>query len=311
MAEAVRENLALWGLPVLPELPARGPGAAMVGRTLGALPELGFEHGPFGWLASDSGGVDQRRAAATLRDDLDILAEAADGYAGPLVVSLAGPWTLMATVDLARGGRMLGDHGARRDLVAAVAEALPALGAAVRSRVPGAEPVLKIDEPALGAVLGGQVPTESGLHRHRSVPADEVQAGLRQLVAAAGGELVVHSCAPAPVRLLVTSGLRTLALDASVVRRDDLDVLAEHVDGGGALWLGVVPTHQGPVVPSVREVVAATDRFLRPLELGRRLLGQLWLTPGCGLAGFSREAATGVARVLRDAAGEVTEALSA
>ena len=37
-----------------------------------------------------------------LAHDLDALEEAADGYRGPLKIQVCGPWTLAATIELAR-----------------------------------------------------------------------------------------------------------------------------------------------------------------------------------------------------------------
>ncbi|MDO5287029.1 MAG: methionine synthase [Actinomycetia bacterium] len=307
--DAVRQVLELWDLPFLPELPGRGPAAEMVGRSLALLPEPSFELGRSGWRVSGRPGRDQRRAAALLRADLDQLAEAAAGYTGRLVVSLAGPWTLMSCVDLPRGGKVLGDPGARRDLVVATTEAVDELVGTVARLVPGAEVCAKLDEPALGAVLAGSVPTESGLYRHPPLPVDEVRAGLRELVARRP-ELVVHSCAPVPVGLLSQCRVATVALDAALAGSLTCTEVGEHLDRGGSLWLGIVPTGPGAAVPSVAEVTARTLAWLRPLELGERLLGRLWLTPACGLAGFSVPDAQAVAQVLRQAAKAVTDSLA-
>ncbi len=305
MLPAAGEALELWDLPFLPELPQRGPAAQMLGRSLALLPEPAFELSRTGWRVSGRPGQDQRRAAALLRNDLDQLAEAAQGYTGPLVVSLAGPWTLMSCVDLRRGGRILGDPGARRDLVAGLGEALTSLVTMITRLLPEVEVRAKLDEPALGSVLAGAVPTESGLYRHPPLPVDEIRSGLRDLVARQP-ELVVHSCAAAPVELLSQCQVTTIALDAAQVGASARDELAGHLDRGGSVWWGVVPTGPGAVVPTVAEVVARTQAWLRPLDMGERLLGHLWLTPACGLAGFTEPDARAVATVLRQSAQEVT-----
>ena len=43
----------------------------------------------------------------------DELAEAYDGWSGPLKIQVTGPWTLGATIELPRGERAVADHGAR------------------------------------------------------------------------------------------------------------------------------------------------------------------------------------------------------
>ena len=123
--EAVRQSADLWALPYLPELPGRGPWAEMIGRALGII-DIGVERGPSRWQVAATSSSDQRRSRAMLRDDYDVLAERFSDYAGPLKVSLAGPYTLLACVDLVRGEAMVSDAGARRELVQAHAAALEA-----------------------------------------------------------------------------------------------------------------------------------------------------------------------------------------
>src|SRR5579875_982118 len=104
-ARSVRELYGERGIPYLPELPARGPGADLVGRTAAQLTGLAVDVQPSGWRLTDNAGRDASRARAFLREDLDVLAEVYDGYTGPLKVQLCGPWTLSATLELPRGGR--------------------------------------------------------------------------------------------------------------------------------------------------------------------------------------------------------------
>ena len=85
------------GLPYLPELPDRGPGADLVGRGLGMLVDLPVDLQPSGWRLTDRPGHDQNRTGAFLREDLDELAEAFDGWTGRLKLQVAGPWTLAAS----------------------------------------------------------------------------------------------------------------------------------------------------------------------------------------------------------------------
>ncbi len=111
-------------IPFLPELPAR-PYGDMLSRAIALVTELAADLQPAGWRltgGSDAtASLDQRRARALLREDLDVLEEFADGYVGPLKLQVTGPWTLAATVELPRGDKVLADHGARRDLAEALA----------------------------------------------------------------------------------------------------------------------------------------------------------------------------------------------
>ena len=88
MREAVRtvRDLLLAGdgegLPHLPETPARGPGADIIGRAAGLLVDLPVDLQPSGWRLVDRPGRDAGRTASLHREDLDELAEAYDGYVG-------------------------------------------------------------------------------------------------------------------------------------------------------------------------------------------------------------------------------------
>ena len=53
--------------PFLPELPARGPGADMIGRTAGLLVEVYARVEPSGWRIGDRPGRDTKRAWAWLK----------------------------------------------------------------------------------------------------------------------------------------------------------------------------------------------------------------------------------------------------
>ncbi len=111
-------------LPFLPELPERGPHAALIGRGTAFLSGLGVELHANGWRLTDNSGRDHRRALATLRSDLDLLEEVAQGYVGPVKIAAAGPWTLAASLEHPRGDKVIADPGARRELGQSLAEGL-------------------------------------------------------------------------------------------------------------------------------------------------------------------------------------------
>jgi len=121
---AIRDLLSEDGLPYLPELPARGPGADIIGRSAGLLADLAVDLQPMGWRFVDRPGRDAHRTSGLIRQDLDELAEAFDGYAGDLKVQIAGPWTLASSIWLHRGERSVVDAGATRDVIASLAEGL-------------------------------------------------------------------------------------------------------------------------------------------------------------------------------------------
>jgi methionine synthase II (cobalamin-independent) len=282
--------------PYLPELPARGPWAAMIGRGLGLPSGLAADYQAGEWRLSDASGIDQRRSRATWRQDLDLLEENTQGFTGRFKVALAGPWTLAASLGVAHTGRVLADHGARRDLAQSLAQSISELLADLAKRIPGAELVLQVDEPSLPAVAAGAVPTPGGFFRHRAVDLPELSTALGWVSAAArpiATEVILHSCAawsgPGlawPLANLLHQqggGLTGISLDADQLSSADFDALGETADAGARLYLGVLPTRL-PVLGTD----ALTSRTLRLVErLGGPSADQLVLTPACGLSGWS------------------------
>ena len=124
----------------------------MIGRAASLLVELPVDLQPSGWRFTDRRGCDARRAASLWTEDLDELAAAYDGYAGPLKVQVAGPWTLAASIELRPGERAVTDEGAAREIVESLAEGLRRHVSDVRRLVPGADVILQVDEPSLTAV---------------------------------------------------------------------------------------------------------------------------------------------------------------
>ena len=289
--EALRVVLGeLPDLPYLPEVPGRGAPAGMTGRSLAVLSGLAADLQPSGWRLTDTAGIDHRRAVAMLARDLDVLEEQTQGYAGPFKTQVAGPWTLAATVERPRGDRVLADHGARRDLAQSFAEGLGEHLAVLHRRVPGATWIVQVDEPALPAVLAGAVPTASGFHRHRSVDAPTAAEALGWVVdavRASGGEPVVHCCADdVPLDLLARVGPSApgLSLDLDRLPTDRYDRVAEALEAGRHVLLGVVPSvRPAGAEPTARSVTQRVERFLDALGLDPS--PNLALTPACGLAG--------------------------
>ncbi|GAB3435142.1 methionine synthase [Phycicoccus ginsengisoli] len=305
--KGVRELLADGHLPYLPELPARGPGADMVGRGAALLVELPVDLQPSGWRFVDRPGRDAERAAAYLRQDLDELAEAFEGYEGELKVQATGPWTLAAAVELNRGEKVVSDEGAVRDLVGSLTEGLRVHLGRVRQLVPGARLVLQVDEPSLPAVLAGRLSTASGYGHLRAVDPQVVATGLRDVLAAApeGVATVVHCCDPGiPLPLLRQTGVGAIALDTTALTPQRWESLAATVESGVAVWAGCLPTDGSG---TAREAAAAVERGWTDAGMPRASLGDLVATPACGLAGLTPEGAWRVSRAAVDVAAEWSE----
>ena len=313
--EAVRLVLGeLPDLPHLPEVPGRGATASMTGRALATVSELGADLQPAGWrlTGSDGSGMDHRRARSLLGQDLDGLEEQAEGWTGAFKIQVAGPWTLASTVEKPRGDRVLSDVGARRELAQGLAEGLRHHVRDVRRRLPGVERlVVQVDEPALAAVLAGRVPTASGFHRHRSVDLPDASAALEWVLAAIaeeGAEPWVHTCAAgAPLGLLRGAGARGLSVDLGQLSAADHDTLAEALEAGETVALGVVATSAPVAVPTAGQVAESVSRWLDMLGLDPATVGpRLVLTPTCGLAGASDPWARRALGLVRGAASDLT-----
>jgi methionine synthase II (cobalamin-independent) len=276
--------------PHVPELPGRGAVASMTGRALAVVAELGADLQPAGWRLTDSAGVDLRMARSLLAQDLDAVEEETQGYAGVFKTQLTGPWTLAATVEKPRGDRVLSDHGARRELAQALAEGLRTHVADLRRRLPTVtELLVQVDEPGLPAVLAGSIATASGFGRHRTIhppEASEALAGLFEAISEAGAVPIAHCCAAdVPVELLRKAGARGISVDLAAVGPRVNEGLAEALEAGERVVLGVVPALDPQVPPSDRSVGEQVQRWLD--MLGLEPTDNLMLSPACGLAGAS------------------------
>lgn len=333
-------------LPYLPELPARGPGTDMIGRTASLLVDLPVDLQPQGWRMVDRPGRDAERSGSWWRQDLDELAEAFDGWAGPLKLQVAGPWTLAAALWLPLGDRILSDAGATRDVADSLAEGVRLHLANVARLVPGAQLTLQVDEPTLPDILLGHIRSDSG---YRVLPTpDQSQAVhvLSTVLAAArdaGATTVVHCCGDEPpVDLLRGAAPDALALDVATLTTRGWDAVATSVEAGVQLWAGVFSETGQPRAPRhsqtsspwdgqrnsqrnserdartserdgrgpqnyQRAAEALTTRW-HELGLAPATLGDLGVTPACGLAGATPAAAQAITRATIDTARALAEA---
>lgn len=292
------------GVPYVPEQPNRGPGADMIGRAAAMLVEMSADLQPSGWRLTSAPGREIARGAAYLTEDLDEVAEAYDGYDGPLKTQVCGPWTLAATLWLPRGDRVLADRGATRDLAQSLTAGIVAHVEKLKRLVPGARLVVQLDEPALPAVLGGALKTISGVGRLRRIDEGEARDVLGACIAEvrqAGAQVIVHSCAPdVPVTLLRRAGADGIGLDTTLLDASQFDAIAEAVEGGVDLWVGLVPTSTPERHP--RAHVDAFTTMWHRIGFGARELDRVVVTPACGLAASSPKRAVQIQRLAIDAA---------
>ena len=288
-------------LPFVPELPGRGPGADMIGRTAGWLSsvvgEFGLETTADGWRLTAGRGRDMKRATAMLRADRDAVAEEFAGYTGPLKASLAGPWTLAAAIEDASGEKAVRDEGFVREMAQALSLAAVALIADLRWRAPGASVVLQWDEPGLAAVRAGGVRSASGLRRFPPVPDGELGAVLRSVLesvleGSGGAPQVMHICsAEVPWEVVAMLPLVGLSTDWTLHRPDDDDHLGSWLESGRGVIAGVWPTDGSAGAVVAERARAAVVGPLRRLGLDpAQMHGWTALSARCGLAGAPQSA---------------------
>ena len=171
----------------------------------------------------------------------------------------------------------------------------------VRKRVPGAQVLLQLDEPALPRVLAGAVPTASGLNRLPVPEPPDAEARLRTVIQPAGAFPLVHCCGPAvPFGMIMAAGAQAVSFGLSLLRREEEDGLAEAMEAGLGALVGAVSATPDVAErggarlpdpgPTGRRVVELWQRMGWPAASGAGrddVAGQVVLTPACGLAGAS------------------------
>jgi methionine synthase II (cobalamin-independent) len=211
-------------------------------------------------------------------------------------VQAPGPITLAAHLELANGHRAITDRGALRDLTGSLAEGVAAHRALVARRLE-AEVVVQFDEPTLQAALLGRLTGVTGMTPVH--PVDEAMATslFDDCIAAVGGPVALHSCAPElPWKLLQRSRFQAISVDVATLTAADLDGIGEFVESGRTVMLGVIPVtppHRPQSVearPPVEELAAVAASITDRLGFSRSVLRErIGITPACGLAGATPE----------------------
>jgi hypothetical protein len=234
------------GLPFAVLLVDRGPWGDALGRSLALLVDLPAELGPHGWRLTDHTGADLARARSFTGEDLDALAVAALGYAGPLVVPVLGPLALAARVDLAHGDRAISDPAALRDAADSLAAGLAEHLAALVRAVPAARPHVLLHEPLLAQAVAGVLPTFSGRGQLPAVESPVAAERLATVVGAArdGGAagVTVHVGAGwAVLGAARDAGADAVGLDVGGLPEPAWEKVAAQVEAGVALWAQLPP----------------------------------------------------------------------
>jgi len=300
------------------ELPARGVGADIVGRAGALLIDVPIDTVPRGYRVAARPGAVTRRAVSLLDEDIDALEEAWEtaglrGSGRPVKVQAPGPITLAAELELANGHRAITDIGAVHDIAASLAEGVGAHRAAVSRRL-DTPVVVQFDEPLLPAAVAGRLAGVTTLSP--VAPIDETLATtlLDTCAVAAGAEVSVHSCAAAlPWKVLQRSNIAAVSVDVTTLDAADLDAVAEFVDSGRAVVLGVVSSTTPARRPSAEEVATAVVAVTDRLGFGRAALRtRIGVSPACGLAAATPQwarTAIGLARQAAEAFADDPDAI--
>jgi methionine synthase II (cobalamin-independent) len=274
----------------LVELPARGVGSDIVGRAGALLIDVAIDTVPRGYRIAARPGAVTRRAVSLLDEDIDALEEAWEtaglrGSGRPVKVQAPGPITLAAELELANGHRAITDLGAVHDIAASLAEGVATHRASLSRRL-DTPVVVQFDEPSLPAAVAGRLTGVTTLSPVAAIDETLATTLFDTCAAAAGAEVSVHSCATAlPWKVLQRSNISAVSVDAGTLEAADLDAIAEFVESGRVVVLGVVSSSTPTRLPAVEEVAAAVVAITDRLGFSRSVLrDRIGITPACGLA---------------------------
>ena len=266
-------------LPAAPSLPARSRREGMIAQAAAGV--AGVRVRDDGSIEVDSTAVDP---AAPIADPafagdahvgLRAFLTAVADRDGPVKVSVTGPITL---------GLALHGAGVDTDLAFAVA------GAAVRHRaealvehlarrVPQADVVLFVDEPAMGELTRPGFPI--GALEGVDLVSGTLAAVERRAITG------LHCCVPSDHRLMLAAGPQILSVPVGSGIEEQGGLVGDHLERGGWVAWGAVPT-DGPVGPTVDHLWRRLSSVWCDLSADGcdpvQLRAQAIVTPVCGLA---------------------------
>ncbi|MDY6051925.1 MAG: hypothetical protein SPI83_05890 [Rothia sp. (in: high G+C Gram-positive bacteria)] len=306
----IRGELGEPHVSYLPELADRGYRATLLARSLAALEGLSADGTAAGWRLTAGYAAEGDAARSLLESDINTLADVVgkeSGLApGSIKVRLLGPLSLAASAYLTNGERVLSDYGARRDLAESQRAGFHSLVRLLEQAVPGAQVLVQIDEPLLGEVAAGQLPTSSGYRTLRAVPRHELVA----LLGAVHSELeglgvkVVTRADYLRLHPEVGATLATPMLSMAGQPTSAWEALAPRLEAKGGLYLETADPLQR--VPA-GELAHSLWRTWSDLGLGKTLLNQLVLAETGNLAVTDPQRATSVLGHLTETARALSE----
>ena len=267
-------------LPAAPQLPRRSPLEGMVAQSARGIE--GVEVAADGTLSVDADGLDPHAAVRSAIDGtshgglLAFLAAAA-GRTEPVKVQLTGPVTLGLAL-VAAGADPAVAFPVAGSAVSAQARDLVGL---VTRRLPDAPLLAVLDEPGLVALASGGVPLAADA-------TIDLMSGALAALEGAGATTGVHCCGATDWRLVSQAGPTVLALPAEDEVLDEAGAIGTHLERGGWIAWGAVPTDQPVGTDADRLWRRLTALWCELVRLGcdpALLRTQALVTPACGLAG--------------------------
>jgi hypothetical protein len=261
-------------LPTLPELPARSGHDTMIGLVTSHV--RGVRVFPDGDLVVDSATLEAPAVTPGVDAALAAFAAAIEGRTAPVKWQRCGPVTL--AIALVAGGADV--DGALDLAVRAVRPHLHLVHDTLGRSAPGAVQLAVLDEPGLAAA------------GHPSFPwsPDDVIDAISTCLAdleAHGCTTGVHCCAPVDWSLVIDAGAQVLFAPVGGTLGQSPATVARHLERGGAIAWGAVPT-VGPIGTSPDRLWhALAEEWCRLVNAGCDpvvLRRQALVTPECGLA---------------------------
>jgi len=168
----------------------------------------------------------------------------------------------------------------------------------IRSEADVHDVVLVLDEPALAAVGGGNLPQMA-------------REALETLRGSIDAEIGLHCCGDTDWGAIADIGFEWLSWDLRALDEGfhrGVDRVAEALGTGARLMWGIVPTTPGPL-PETHVLVGRYGTAVANLIVAgapfEALKDRAWFTPACGLAGLSVPDAEKVADKLMEVVEEV------
>ncbi|OKX83821.1 uroporphyrinogen decarboxylase/cobalamine-independent methonine synthase family protein [Corynebacterium glutamicum] len=259
----------------IPQLPARGLGADLIGRTVGLLDMINVDRGARSWVMSTRPSRLTHLTGDFLDMDLDACEETWGTGVDKLKIQVAGPWTLGARIELANGHRVLSDRGAMRDLTQALIAGIDAHARKVAGRF-RAEVQVQIDEPELKSLIDGSLPGTSTFDIIPAVNVADASECLQQVFSSIEGPTYLNLTGQIPTWDVARgAGADTVQISMDQVRGNEhLDGFGETITSGIRLGLGITTGKDvvDELLERPRQKAVEVARFFDRLGVGRNYL---------------------------------------